>query len=181
MGQNGDQDGLCRVHSSKPVLRPDGSSMGETAVEMERSDRFKDYIKGQTAEPGDGLDMGMMNGFWFLACVSEWTESPVPETGELRESPGNTERARAPCWAHTAGLALGHTRGHGQCLKEATHLKAASCKTHSGNVRYHDCLQYCIRTSNPRACFLFMVFLCRAILLLTFLRSDTISCDQAEG
>ena len=81
MGQNGDQDGLCRVHSSKPVLRPDGSSMGETAVEMERSDRFKDYIKGQTAEPGDGLDMGMMNGFWFLACVSEWTESPVPETG----------------------------------------------------------------------------------------------------
>lgn len=86
VGQNGDQDAMCRVHSSKPVVRPDGSSKGETAVAIERRDRFKEYLEGQTAEPGDGLDMGMMNRFWFLACASEWMESPVPETGELRES-----------------------------------------------------------------------------------------------
>lgn len=38
-------------------------------MDMEESDRFKKYLKGQITELGDGLDVGLMNDFWFLAWM----------------------------------------------------------------------------------------------------------------
>lgn len=65
-------------------------------MEMEESNRFKKYLKGQITELGDGLDVGMMNDFWFLACISGWIERTVTERGDIGESPGNTETFRTP-------------------------------------------------------------------------------------
>lgn len=51
------------------MMRLDGRRVGKTVMEMEGSDRFKEYLKGQITELGDGLDMGVMNDFRFLACI----------------------------------------------------------------------------------------------------------------
>lgn len=71
MGQNGEQNGVCGSAQGKPIIKLDGSRVGKTVMEMEGSDRFKEYLKGQITELGDGLDMSVMNDFWFLACLSD--------------------------------------------------------------------------------------------------------------
>lgn len=58
MGQNGEQNGVCRSAQGKPMMRLGGRRVGKTVMEMQGSDRFKEYLKGQIIELGDGLDMG---------------------------------------------------------------------------------------------------------------------------
>lgn len=133
--------------------------IGETVMEMEESDRFKEYLKGQITVHGDGLDMGAMNDFWFLACISDWRERPISHwVGKLGERPGNTERPRTHFGPAEFEVALAHTGGHVHCLNEAMRLKAVSCKAHSGNVPYHGPPPICCTYSNQRAC-CFLVFL----------------------
>lgn len=54
-------------------------------MEMEGSDRFKEYLKGQITELDDGLDIGVMNDFWFLACISDWRKRSATELGSLEK------------------------------------------------------------------------------------------------
>lgn len=76
---------MCKSAQGKPIIMLDGSTVGKTVMEMEGSDRFKEYLKGQITELGDGLDMGAMNDFWFLACISDRMERPVTELGSLEK------------------------------------------------------------------------------------------------
>lgn len=77
------------------MIRLHGRRVGKTVMEMEGSDRFKEYLKGQITELGDGLDMEVMNDFWFLACISDWMERPVTELGSL-EKVQEIQRDRDP-------------------------------------------------------------------------------------
>lgn len=88
VGQNGEQREYVKVYRGKPA-RLGGSMIRKITVEMERGDRFKRYLKSQITELGDGLDMGMMNDFWFLVCISGWRQRLVTEKGNIGESPGN--------------------------------------------------------------------------------------------
>lgn len=106
---------VWKCAQGKPIIKLDGSRVGKTVMEMEGSDRFKEYLKGQITELGDGLDMSVMNDFWFLACLSDWVERPVTELGSL-EKVQEIERPR-PCFRHAEfEVALAHTGGHVHCL-----------------------------------------------------------------
>lgn len=132
---------MCKSAQGKPIIMLDGSTVGKTVMEMEGSDRFKEYLKGQITELGDGLDMGAMNDFWFLACISDRMERPVTKLGSL-EKVQEIQRPRTHCGPAEFEVVLAHTGGYVHCLNEAMRLKAVSCKAHSGNVPYHGRLQY---------------------------------------